>query len=163
MKYLTHSKIILTLFTAWLVSARVVLAQNAPAEPKAPQNNVVQLFARTGATNFAAGSRIELELVITNGSSHPFDFSFSNITPTDYEFQIIGTDKQQAPLTRLGNSFQRGTYISMHSMQLKPADTYTNIVILSQIYDLTIPQEYEVNVRRGALHSNPVRISVKIR
>jgi hypothetical protein len=130
------------------------------------------LIARMKKTNYAAGERIELQVAMTNGSARPFSF-MTYYPAAEYKYQVIGlTDKQEAPLTRCGTNVLLKPQQIYHTstIEIQPGMTHTDFTILNQLFDLTIPQEYEVTVSRqvpraGAnsvqrLRSNPIRFSV---
>jgi hypothetical protein len=122
------------------------------------------LIIYTPKTNYAAGERIALEIVLTNGSAHSFVYS-SQMPLADYQYWIVGlADKQQAPLTRFGRKlFSTTSFYGVVTSEILPGQTYTNInkAVINQLFDVTIPQEYEVTLMRQAVKSNPVRFSVQ--
>ena len=122
----------------------------------------VQLIAKMSETNYTSGDRIQLSLITTNGSSQPLIVSFSNDPTLDYNVRITGlSDKQEAPLTRFGSRFQRGFFITTKGKTLEPGQSSTNTIVLSQVYDLTSPQTYEVNVHNLHLKAKPIQFTVQ--
>lgn len=146
--------------------AACFLGQNSGFSQVNPNNATtsrgLQLVARTAKTNYLAGERIVLDIVITNGSQHTF--SYGSAMPTSgYKYRVVGlADKQNAPLTRIGHKwfFEAQNY-HMEMVEIPPGQTYTNKAIVNQLFDVTIPQEYEITVSRQSLQSNPVRFSVQ--
>ncbi|HLP77455.1 MAG TPA: hypothetical protein VK327_11125 [Candidatus Paceibacterota bacterium] len=120
-----------------------------------------QLIVRLSETNFVSGDKIQMDLIITNGTSAPYGFSYGDFALNEYEIRIIGgMDKQKAPMTHLGNRLSEGIFAHARFQTLESGQTFTNKIVLSQIYDLTIPQQYEIRVRKQSLQPNPVRFRV---
>lgn len=135
--------------------------QEKPSQaPRTPDG--VQLIARMTETNYISGDRIELSLITTNGSSQPLMVSFSNDPTLEYNVRITGlSDKQEAPLTRFGSRFQRGFFVTTKGKTLEPGQSSTNTIVLSQVYDLTSPQTYELNVHNLHLEAKPIQFTVQ--
>ncbi|HEU5124208.1 MAG TPA: hypothetical protein VFW05_09120 [Verrucomicrobiae bacterium] len=122
----------------------------------------IQLIAAMSETNYTSGDRILLSLITTNGSSQPLTVSFSSDPTLEYNVRITGlSDKQEAPLTRFGSRFQRGFFVTTKGKTLEPGQSSTNTIVLSQVYDLTSPQTYEVNVHNLHLEAKPIQFHVQ--
>ena len=122
----------------------------------------IRLIAAMSETNYTSGDRIELSLIITNESSKPFIFNFSNHPLLDYKIRITGCiDRQDVPFTRMGNRILEGNYVTTRNKILEPGQSSTNTIVLSQVYDLTSPQTYEVNVHNLHLKAKPIQFTVQ--
>jgi len=161
-----------TLFLAFAFAASnisfsdIAHGQDKPKDSAGVFLPAVQFVVSTSKTNYAAGERIELTVVVTNGSARTFAFN-SPMPVAGYKFRLIGqTDKQEAPLTRIGRKMLLEVpWVSPTStINVSPGTICTNAdkIAVNQLFDVTVPQEYELTISKGSVHSNPVRFSVRL-
>jgi hypothetical protein len=118
----------------------------------------VEIRISTEKTNYSPGERINLQIIIVNGSTNNLLFTQERILPeADYTYRVLGVDKQEAPLTRLGKDVLLRTdpFNRAKGVQLTSGQCYTSTIVINQLFDVTIPQTYEVTVSRRFLAKLP--------
>jgi len=135
-----------------------------------PSVSDIQLIVSTDKSRYEGGERINLRIVITNGSSQTFELWQHTNFYEDFTYQIVGDDKKEVPLTRWGRALlgERRWLSPSVGFSLRPGETHANVVVLNQLFDLTFPQHYEIKVskattlNRNATNANNVVVSAPV-
>jgi hypothetical protein len=138
-----------------LLTAIGVFGQDGSS--KTGPGKFIRITCNTDKTNYLAGERIELRIVVTNYSDQPFQVG--GYAPVAFfRYRVLGLDDhREAPMTRMGQSLLApDRYYALSTKEIKPGHSYTNTVIVNQLFDVTFPQIYEVTVSIGNAQSNPV-------
>lgn len=114
-----------------------------------------------------AGSEVLLDVEAVNTSDKPIRWFFTK-QDLEYDTDVRDSSGTQAQETVYGRKLHRGELLqgSIISSELKPGQQVRGSIVLSDIYDLTKPGEYAVQVMRKDVVSRQVvrsnRIVVRI-
>ncbi len=157
----------------------LILLLVLPAAAQAPQLTPLRLLISTPQTEFKLGVPVTVDVVLQNTSNSDIAVSKANApkgrAELTFDVDVLDGSGRRAPYTKYGRRLvgedpTEGVYMSSQSIELKPNETLTDSVNLDQIYDLSRPGQYIVQVRKvtgkkGAksqsVISNAIKITIK--
>jgi len=140
---------------------------------QASQDETIMLT--TLQSSVAVGSEVTIFATVTNVSNHPIEEARST-SGVDYSLQLIVRDELQRILAekppdqtpcqgKPGCKIMRMNMGNVVGKQLAPGKSFRNDFVLTELYDLSKPGKYSVQVVRGesasaTLKSNILAITV---
>jgi hypothetical protein len=97
-----------------------------------------------------AGERVNIELSLENKGEE--DILYASISKyRDYELQVYDEKKKEVPMTRFGTlaiGADHGERWKFNQKKLASNKRLSSVVDLARLFDLTLPGEYTLNVKR---------------
>jgi hypothetical protein len=116
----------------------------------------------TGSTSVKAGSKVIVSITPTNRSDHKIHF---RVEPMDYRYEVTVYDAQNkmAMETERGRKV-KGASAKMSylggSFWLDPGESRKDELAVSDLYDMSRPGKYRIQVSRKGAKSNTITINV---
>jgi hypothetical protein len=130
----------------------------------APPDTQALAIAITGPRRVKSGSKATIQIAMTNVSQRAAIFDFE---PNEYRYKVIVRDAHgdMAPETEHGKEVRRsfGPPFPVYSgpaVPLESGKTWKNELVVNDLYDLTRPGKYSVQVLCRGAKSNTIMISV---
>jgi hypothetical protein len=116
----------------------------------------------TGPASVTAGSKVMVSITPMNRSDHRIRF---RVEPMDYRYQVTVYDAQNnmAMETERGRKVKGGSAKMSHlggSFWLDPGESRKDQLAVSNLYDMSRPGKYKVQVSREGAKSNTITIDV---
>jgi hypothetical protein len=108
-----------------------------------------QLSASFDQEKILVGRPVLLTLVLANVGDKPLRTASSSKW-TDYRFDLRGRDGAKVPLTAFGSRIDEAGVGRQALGELPPGATFVDEILLNRIFDMSIPQKYQLRVERGA-------------
>jgi len=133
------------------------VAQDAPIQIAAAQSRIV---IGPVLAVVKSGSKIEVlvkETFLTSGSE-----GMTVGEPTQYTVEVRAVDGKMAPETRLGKELNEGPIKVTTNVlfDVKAGVTWKNKVFPSELYDMSQPGKYLIQVTRRSVKSNTITVTV---
>ena len=116
----------------------------------------------TGSVSVKAGSKVIVSVTATNHSDHNIPF---RVEPADYRYEVTVYDAQNnmAMETERGRKVKGALGRMSHlgaSSWLNPGESTKDELAVSDLYDMSRPGKYRVQVSRKGANSNTITINV---
>ena len=116
----------------------------------------------TGPGSVKAGSEVIIRITPTNRSDHRIRF---RVEPMDYRYQVTVYDAQNkmAMETERGRKVKGASGMTVYlggSFWLDPGESRKDELAVSDLYDMSRPGKYKVQVSRKGAKSNTITINV---
>lgn len=154
-----------------LVSAVLIVwvgIATAASDTSGPTQAPLSINITAADDTVAAGSEVRIEVALTNNSDKTIILMVTGVPP--YMVEVRGSDGNRSPETEQGRELReiqekKGNIITMRvALPLKAGETIKNKIVVSDLYDMTRPDQYSVQVsrtqREQELKSNVVKITV---
>lgn len=110
-----------------------------------------------------AGANVTIQVALTNSSEKPMPLR-AEIEDYGYMVDVTAVGYGAAPDTDRGRDWKRNggerQTVSGPMALLKPGETTKGPLVISDLYDLSRPGKYWVQVRRGDVASNRISLTV---
>ena len=116
----------------------------------------------TGTSSVRAGSKVIVSVTATNRSDHNIPF---RVEPADYRYEVTVYDAQNnmAMETERGRKVKGASGRMSHlgaSSWLNPGESTKDELAASDLYDMSRPGKYRIQVSRKGAKSNTITINV---
>jgi hypothetical protein len=155
-----------------MLGLSVVLSLGAAAGSSAPL--VTPSLSITAPSSVKSGQDIRVDIVITNGSKQPMQLGVVNgegNAEFNYDINVTRQYNQQVERTNYGLSVAgtgtQAVRFSMRLINLPSGQSYADYFTLNEVYDVSIPGVYVVQVQqqpvagRATAQSNTIKIVVR--
>ncbi len=141
------------------------------ATPAQSQQRPLSIAISTPQSALKAGSEVRIEVTLTNTSNRRVLIQERN-PATDYEIDVRDQRGTAVPETDLGRKLKEPPVIPMNSrnfeMYLRPNESAKENIALSDLYDMSHPGQYTIQVSRavsnkpkdGVVKSNTITVTV---
>jgi len=115
--------------------------------------SLVQLQLEPMYSQYAAGEPVEVRVILLNPSHSSIGFSYSH-PGYDYQFEVTRHLEtmpwiESVPLTQLGRRVtSEDQFASWSGKVLAPGDHLEFVLVLSRLYDFSMPGQYQVTISR---------------
>lgn len=113
-----------------------------------------------------SGARVPLDVKLANTSDSKLEF-VATVPACDYTVEVHALDKSVVPKTKYGNDVSKCQHSTRATfVQLKPGDTWEDTIDVDQLYDLSQPGGYSIQISReipkgsGHVKSNTILLTV---
>ena len=155
-----------------LVSAVVIVLVGigtAASDTSGPTQAPLSINITAADDTVAAGSEVGIEVALTNNSDKTIILMVTGVSP--FMVEVRGSDGNRSPETEQGKKLReiqelKGNIITTArvAIPLKAGETIKNKIVVSDLYDMTRPDQYSIQVsrmqREQELKSNVVKVTV---